>query len=99
MSDSNEMPLAPERYCKVTIIIEDSERTVTIEVPKAEDIVFHENAVKQEHLVGSMWPATYHTSLMDLDLRLRANFDEKEQRLYLMTTQTLAVPVEPDSTP
>ena len=79
-------------YSKVTIIIEEGNKTTTIRVPKAKDISFENAAVPAERLVGS-GPFQYETDISKLKLELTSLFDDEKQHLYLIETSTLGEPV------
>ncbi len=82
------------RYAKVTIIIEDGERTITTKIPVAMDIGIHTNAVQVQEWGVPHLATSYSQDMIDFRMDLRALRDTETGLLMTTETSTVAKEVE-----
>jgi hypothetical protein len=62
------------KYKKVTLIVEDDEETITIDIPTATDLVFEHEAVQTFDFIRD-GRTRFQPDIMDIAIRMRGFFD------------------------
>lgn len=92
---NEEMPISPERYVKVTIIIESDEERNIIRIPRAKDVKFGQNPHKLEAESLRSVHSVYARNVIDLAMGLQAERAEGNDHIYVMEHENIGQMIEP----
>jgi hypothetical protein len=79
---NEEIPISPERYSRVTIIIENDEERNIIRIPRAKDVKFGQNPLTKEDESFRSLRSAYVTTSLDLAMGLKAERAEGNDHIY-----------------
>lgn len=74
------------KYNKVTLVVENDDEKVTIDIPTAIDIEMRHEAVQTFSLVGNQ--TRFQPDIMDITFHMRAFFNEQDGYLFRQLTES-----------